>query len=104
MDYKAARKLLREYSNKGRLGSRAISRGIYKEDMTAALKSIKWEWRPAPRFEGRKARFSDLPKGRVIARMAHHFAAVIDGELMDVFDSSGKMVYGYWVKEGTLTR
>lgn len=98
MDYQAARKLLKEYAAKGRQGNRAISRGIYKEDMEAALNSIGWKWYPAPKLAGRKARYSDLPKGRYIARMARHYAAVIDGELRDSWDSSGKMVYGYWGK------
>lgn len=30
--------------------------------MDAALKQIGWEWRAAPKIEGRKARHFDLPK------------------------------------------
>lgn len=96
MDYSEARKLLKEYAAKGRQGSKAISRGIYRDDMDAALRSIGWVWYPSPRFAGRKARYSDLPQGRFIARMARHYAAVVDGVLMDSWDSSRKMVYGYW--------
>lgn len=99
MDYKAARKLLKEYSARGKLGSKAIASGIYKEDMDAALRSIGWAWVSAPKFEGRKARYADLPKGRHIAQMARHYAAVVDGVLLDSWDSSSKMVYGYWTKE-----
>ena len=97
MSYQDARKLLKEYSNKGKLGSRAISRGIYREDMTAALQSIGWKWVSAPKFDGRKARYSDIP-GTAICRMAKHYAAVIDGVLIDTWDSSEKMVYGYWTQ------
>ena len=66
--------------------------------MTSALEKLGWVWHSAPKLEGRKARFSDLPNGRVIARMARHYAAVINGELNDTWDSSNKMVYGYWAK------
>jgi len=97
MSYQDARKLLKEYANKGRQGSRAISHGIYKNDMDAALRSIGWQWNQAPKFKGRKARYSDIP-GRAILRMAKHFSVVIDGTLYDSWDSSHKMVYGYWSK------
>jgi hypothetical protein len=98
LSYADARARLKDASALGKMGSRAIARGIYKEDMTAALKKLGWVWRSAPKLEGRKARFSDLPKGRLIARMAQHYAAVIDGQLHDTWDSSKKMVYGYWEK------
>ncbi len=35
-------------------------------------------------------------KGRFILRMAHHVAAVVDGELLDTWDSSQKCVYAAW--------
>lgn len=98
LTYSEARARLKDASAVGKMGSRAIARGIYKEDMTAALKKLGWVWHSAPKLEGRKARFGDLPQGRLIARMARHYAAVIDGELHDTWDSSGKMVYGYWAK------
>ena len=82
----------------GKRGSRSLSKGIFKEDMTDALKKLGWVWRPAPKFVGRKARCSDMPKGRVIARMSHHFVAVIDGVPHDTWDCTNKMVYGYWEK------
>ena len=98
LPYKDAQKLLREYSRRGKMGNGTISRGVYKEDMDAALRSLGWEWKKAPRLEGRKARYHDLPQGRHIARMAKHYAAIIDGDLHDDWDSSHKMVYGYWSK------
>ena len=48
---------------------------------------------------GRKAYAFDLPTGTFIARMSRHYATVIDGVPHDIFDSSPKMVYGYWTKE-----
>lgn len=98
MPYQDARKLLKEYAQRGKQGSRMISKGVYKEDMDAALRSLGWRWVKAPTFEGRKARYSDIP-GTAIVRMAKHYAAVIDGVLYDSWDSSTKMVYGYWAKE-----
>lgn len=97
--YKEARKALREASKKGKMGSGAIARGIYKEDMQAALSAYGFVHKKAPKFEGRKARYTDLPKGRIVAHMAKHFAAVVDGNLCDAWDSSSKMVYDYWIKE-----
>jgi hypothetical protein len=98
--YSEARERLKDASEVGRMGSRAIARGVYKEDMTHALAKLGWSWRSAPKFKGRKARYSDMPKGeRVIVRMAKHFAAVCDGELNDTWDSSRKMVYGYWSRD-----
>lgn len=93
--YNEARKRLKEFAAKGNQGNKAIARGIYKDDMDAFMRSIGWEWKQAPKFEGRKARYSDIP-GRAVLRMARHFAAVVDGVLLDTWDSSRKMVYGYW--------
>lgn len=97
LEYKTAQKLLKEYSAKGMLGSKAISKGIFKEDLDAALESLGWVWVEAPKFEGRKAKYSDIP-GTAILRMAKHFVAVVDGVLYDTWDSREKMVYGYWKK------
>ena len=99
MAYKDARKLLQVHARKGKQGNGSISAGIYREDMDAALKSIGWVWVSAPKFSGRKARYHDLPAtGIYIVRMAHHYAAVVHGDLYDAWNSSEKMVYGYWAK------
>ena len=97
MDYMDAVKLLKEFAKRGKAGSAAIAKGIYKEDLDAALRSIGWTWHSAPKFDGRKARYSDI-EGTAILRMASHFSVVIDGVLHDTWDSSNKMVYGYWSK------
>ncbi len=44
-------------------------------------------------------RADELPKGRIIARVSKHYAAVIDGVLHDTYDCSRegtRCVYGYW--------
>ena len=73
--------------------------GLMKEVFQSVLKKRGWTWHKAPTFSGRKAYASDLPKGTFIARMSRHYATVIDGVPHDIFDSSPKMVYGYWTKE-----
>lgn len=92
MGWKDAEKLLKGFV------SNPLSRGIYKEEYTAALASIGWHWIAAPKFEGRKARAHDLPAGTYIASQAKHYVCVIDGDCHDTFDSTEKMVYGYWAK------
>ena len=99
LTYSEARTKLKDAASLGKMGSKSVARGIYKEDMSDALRKLGWVWHSAPKIEGRKARLTDLPHGRIIVRMAKHFAAVIDGELNDTWDSSQKMVYGYWAKQ-----
>jgi len=97
MDYKEAMKLMKEFAAKGRQGNKRVANGVYKQDLTAALKSKGWVWHSAPKFHGRKARYTDIP-GIAILRMAKHFSVVRNGELHDTWDSSNCMVYGYWSK------
>ena len=40
-----------------------------------------------------------FPKGTCIIRVAHHVVAMVDGFYYDTWDSGGKSVYGYYVKE-----
>jgi len=97
LDYKLCYDELAK-AHSAKTGKRSARNGIYKDDFDTVLKRHGWIWHSAPKFEGRKARYSDMPQGRVIVRMARHFAAVIDGVLYDAWDSCDKMVYGYWAK------
>ena len=97
LDYKNCYKALAD-QHKRSTGKRTARSGIFREDFDAVLKRNGWRWKTAPKFTGRKAKCSDMPTGRVIARMARHYAAVIDGVPHDTFDSSHKMIYGYWIK------
>ncbi len=72
--------------------------GVFKAVFENVLKEHGWYWCSAPRFEGRKARHSDMPMGNVIASMARHYTAIVDKEIHDTFDCSHKMVYGYYAK------
>ena len=83
-------------ANKDAGKAKSMRSGILKSDFEKVLARYGWVWRAAPKFNGRKARCSDMPSGIVIARQSRHFVAVIDGVPNDTFDSSNKMVYGYW--------
>jgi len=80
------------------LGKRSVRHGTLKDTLDGYLKLLGWQWHAAPKVTGRKAKASDMPAGTVIARQSKHFVAIIDGVPHDIFDSSIKMVYGYWRK------
>jgi hypothetical protein len=95
LDYDACYKELAQ-ANKDNGRAKSVRHGIMKDVYQAVLARYGWVWVPAPKLNGRKARCSDMPAGTVIARQARHFVAVVDGVPQDIFDSSDKMVYGYW--------
>ena len=95
IDYKTAYDELAQ-ANKDKGYAKSARNGIYKDVYADALKKHGWVWHSAPRFNGRKARCSDMPSGVVIAQQARHFVAVINGIPNDICDCSNKMVYGYW--------
>ena len=97
LDYKACYNELSQ-AHRARTGKKTARDGIYKEDFSEVLKRHGWVWHSAPKFHGRKARATDMPTGRVIVQMARHYAAVINGVVNDSWNSSEKMVYGYWAK------
>lgn len=103
IDYKLAYQKLAEQNFKSK-GIRTARGGISKKDFEIVIREFGFTWQSAPKFEGRKARFYDLPTDRpVIASMAKHLVAVIDGVVHDQWDCREKMVYGYWVQQATLT-
>jgi len=100
IDYKTAYKDLAA-ENAKLTGVKSCRRGIYRASYEAYLKRHGWVWYSAPKFDGRKAYASDFTEaegynGFIIARMAKHLAAVRDGVVYDTYDSSHKMVYGYF--------
>jgi hypothetical protein len=96
LDYASVYKeLAQANADNGR--AKSARNGIMKDVYTEVLKRHGWVWMQAPKFDGRKARCSDLT-GVVIAKQAHHFVAVIDGVANDIWDCTHKMVYGYWAK------
>ena len=97
IDYVTAYKLVAT-ANSNMGYAHSARNGVSKDVYSQILSTLNWSWHPAPKFAGRKAKCSDMPKGVVIARQAHHFVAVIDGIPNDTWDSSNKMVYGYWAR------
>ena len=97
LDYDSCYKELAQ-ANKDNGRAKSVRSGIMKDVYAAVLNRYGWVWHSAPKFDGRKARCSDIPSGTVIARQSRHFVAVIGGQPQDIFDSSEKMVYGYWAK------
>ena len=98
LDYKQCYDELAK-AHSAKTGKRSARNGIYRDDFDVVLRRHGWVWHSAPKFDGRKARYSDMPSSRVIARMSRHFAAVIDGVVHDSWDSTDKMIYGYWAKQ-----
>lgn len=96
LDYKECYNELAEENKRAR-GKKSARNGLYKEDFARVLNRHGWFWQSSPKFVGRKAKSADMV-GTVIARMANHYAAVIDGVPNDTWDTSRKMVYGYWEK------
>lgn len=44
----------------------------------------------------------ELPKGTLVLRLSRHYAAFVDGKLLDSHDCSRegtRCVYGYWIKQ-----
>jgi hypothetical protein len=97
LDYSAVYKeLAQANATSGR--AKSARNGVMKDVYAEVLKRYGWVWKQAPKFEGRKARCSDLT-GVVIAKQARHLVAVIDGVANDSWDCTRKMVYGYWAKQ-----
>lgn len=97
LDYKTVYKELAQ-ANADYGWAKSARNGVMKDIYSEVLKRYGWVWMKAPKFTGRKARCSDMPAGAVIAKQARHFVAVIDGVANDSWDSTGRMVYGYWAK------
>ena len=98
LDYKSVYKeLAQANADNGR--AKSARNGISKDIYSEVLRRYGWVWMQAPKFAGRKARCSDMPAGSVIAKQANHYVAVIDGVANDIWDSTERMVYGYWAKQ-----
>ncbi len=97
LDYSVVYKeLAQANADNGR--AKSARNGVMKDVYTEVLKRHGFVWNKAPQRVGRKARCSDL-KGVVIAQQARHFVAVLDGVAHDAWDSTERMVYGYWSKQ-----
>lgn len=82
--------------NKAITGKKSARERLSKAVYESYLEELGFVWCAAPKLEGRKARTSDLPPGRLIARQAHHLVAVVNGVARDTENTTHKMVYGFW--------
>ncbi len=96
ISYVKARKICKEASAFGEMQSRAIAKGVYKQDFGGALRSLGWKYVKIPRVKGESSKVADLPKGRYIAEMTNQFVAVIDNVANDTADCSHRVIKGYW--------
>lgn len=87
-------------ANKEAGGRKSARDGMHKKVYERVFKRHGWEWVSVKHPSGRKARPADLPSGRYIASQARHLVAVIDGKPHDMWDTSDRMVYGYYAKVG----
>ena len=110
LDYDYCYKVLAQ-ANKDAGYTKSARDGLQRTTYEKVFNKHGWFWTSAPKnlwvwdednymYLNRKARHKDMPKNkRVIARMSKHIAAIVDQEIHDIFDSSYKMVYGYWEKK-----
>lgn len=109
-DYADAYKLFvdhgrRERASKKRRCKSHPRTGVYGPTMRRIMANVGWVWRPTMGI-GTGCRVhlceDELPGGRLIVSLSHHYAAVIDWVLHDTHDSSRdgtRCVYGYWAEE-----
>lgn len=107
MSYQEAYDLINQFAKSERTGKRKKSvssarSGVYQGTMRKIMDHLGWRWVPTMEIgSGCKVhlRSDELPKGKLIVRVAKHFVAVIDGVLYDTWDSQedgNRCVYGYW--------
>jgi hypothetical protein len=86
------------------VGQHTADRGIFTESVLFKryMAGLGFTWVPTMQIgSGCRVhlRTAELPRGRIIVRVTHHLAAVIDGVLHDTHDCSKggtRCVYGYW--------
>ena len=109
LTYQEAYDLINAYSkdekpSKRRRGKSSSRTGVHKVTFDKVLADLGWEWTPTMKVGSGctvHVKKDELPEGRLILRLSKHYAAFIDGELHDSFDSSRngtRCVYGYWKK------
>jgi hypothetical protein len=76
--------------------------GVSKKTMRSYMDALGWEWTPTMKIgQGCRVhlRADELPPGRLLVNLSHHFAAVVDGTVRDTHDPTRegtRCVYGYW--------
>lgn len=105
--YKEIHALISHYAKQERTGKRKSKRsdperGVYKSTERKVMGALGWEWVPTMGIgTGCRVHLCDgeLPQGRIVANVSHHFTAIIDGVINDTYDPSrggSRCVYGYY--------
>lgn len=121
--YKEVYDLINEYAKHERTGKRkkgisnARTGGVYKYTCRKVCEHYGLKWKPTMHIgQGCTVHLTadELPGGRIICALSHHYTAVIDGVIHDTYDpnargytvdgygndiTTDRCVYGYWYKE-----
>lgn len=77
-------------------------KGVYRTTERKIMSLLGWEWVPTMGIgTGCKVHLcaDELPAGRIVVNVSHHFTAVVDGVIYDTYDPSRggtRCVYGYY--------
>jgi len=99
LPYREASEVVRAVTSKEKAPRRRRSSprgGVTPQSTRRVFEVLGWSWVPTP---GLRMEAEALPPGRLVVRLSHHVAAVVDGVLYDVFDCSRggtRPIYGYW--------
>ena len=85
-----------EYVRKTRRKKKTARHGISRKALRQLCVKYGWEYIDMPIYS---ATINDLPKGTVIAEQDRHIVTVIDNIAQDTWDSTKKVVFGYWRKK-----
>lgn len=110
-DYKEIYDLINEKAKSERTGKRkkgvsSAREGVYAKTVNKIMDELGFEWVSTMSIgSGCRVHLneSELPKGRIVARLSKHYVAVIDGVVNDTYDSTrggNRCVYGYWKRKG----
>lgn len=99
--------LILHYAKQERTSKRKRSisdpeKGVYRNTHSKVMALLGWEWVPTMGIgTGCKVHLcaDELPQGRIVVDVSHHFTAVIDGVIHDTHDPSRggtRCVYGYY--------
>lgn len=101
----AALNALAKHERRAR-GRSSARNGVRRSTYERYLAALGWRFTPTMTIgSGCRVhlRADELPAGRLIVRLSHHVAAVIDGLVHDTHDPSRngtRCVYGYYAQEG----
>lgn len=73
----------------------SVSRKWFRDWMA----SLGFHWTPVAAIGKPGCKTSDFAGRTVIARQRRHYVAIVDGVVNDIWDSSERVVYGYWSKD-----